>query len=481
MYDATDQNCTRDSKIAGDFPKIRVLFPIYIRKTSKRGQSGQALIMMSYGVLFLSAIAGLVVDLGFGYYRKQVLQAAVDAAALAGATQASSAGGSVTCNSGGIVCQTATPCTSATTGSNFYSACKYGVYNGTTNSALSIAAGNSSPYGGIGVNYWVTATATESLPLSFLRVLGMDSSTVTATATAASVTLSRSGADVSGTGAASGACIYVLDPTVGQAFNMNGSNITTGCGVYVNSNNTTNAVFGNGSSLSVGSASLNMVTGAGLFCNGCGSMPTPARGSAVPDPLASLPAPSFSGCNYTNYSYNGSTGATLNPGVYCGGISMNGSGRITFTSGMYILNGGGLKINGTEAVTGSQVFFYNTSSGYASGPLLLNGSGSQTLTPPTSGTYQGILFYQDHSVCPSTSHTVNGGSNLVYTGTIYLHCGLSSGYVAQKVLYNGVQNPNYFQGLVVDMIQFNGASNLYKDPTGTNTGLGLASQAMLVQ
>ena len=263
---------------------------------------------------------------------------------------------------------------------------------------------------------------------------------------------------------------------------MNGSNIVTGCGIFVNSNNTTNAVFGNGSSLSVGAASLKMVTGAGLFCNGCGSMPTPDRGTAQPDPLGDLPAPVFSGCDHSNCLYNGSTGTTLNPGVYCGGININGSGNITFNSGNYILNGGGLKINGTQAVTGSHVFFYNTSSGYTSGPLLLNGSGSQTFTPPTSGTYQGILFYQDHNVCSSTSHTVNGGSNLVYTGSIYLHCGLAGGnYVPQKILYNGVQNPSYYQGLVVDTIQFNGASNLYKDPTGGNTGLGLANTPMLIR
>jgi hypothetical protein len=66
-------------------------------------------------------------------------------------------------------------------------------------------------------------------------------------------------------------------------------------------------------------------------------------------------------------------------------------------------------------------------------------------------------------------------------GNNYLHCGQTSGYVAQKILYNGAQSPGYYQGLVVDTIQFNGASNLYKDPTGQNTGLGFASQPMLIQ
>jgi hypothetical protein len=418
--------------------------------------------MITVGITFLMAILGLVVDVGWGYYRKQVAQAAVDSAVLAAVTAAGN--GTITCGSNGVVCQSATSCSGASAGTNIKAGCDYGAQNGIASGNLMISAGTSSPMNGTAVNYWVTASSSESLVPTFLQVMGIRSGTVAATATAANV----------GT-ASGGGCIYALDPTAGQAFNMNGSSVTTGCGVYVNSNNTTNAVFGNGASLSVSSGGLNMVTGAGLFCNGCGSMPTPNRGAASSDPLAGVPAPSYSGCNQTNYLYNGSSGATLNPGVYCGGIKLNGSGPITFTAGTYILNGGGLSINGTEAVTAHGVFFYNTSNGYTSGPLLINGSGSQVFTPETSGSYQGVLFYQDHDVCASTSHTINGGSNLLYTGTIYLHC-TSSSYVAQKILYNGVENPSYYQGLVVDLIQFNGATTLYKDPTGgTNTGIGLGS------
>ena len=423
--------------------------------------------MVSVGIIFLMGILGLVMDVGWGYYRKQVAQAAADSAATAAVVAAGT--GTISCGSGGVVCQASTPCTSAGTGTNIKAGCQYGVQNGIANANISMASGTNSPVGGVAVNYWVTATVSEPLILTFLRVGGFNSGTVAASATAAVVRTSNGGG-----------CIYGLDPAAGQAFNMNGSNVTTGCGVWVNSNNTTNAVYGNGSSLSVGPASLNMVTGAGLFCNGCGSMPTPVRAAAVADPLASVPAPTYGACGSApnggvNYLYNGSSGTTLNPGVYCGGIRLNGSGPITFNPGTYILNGGGLSINGNEVVTAHGVFFYNTANGYSAGPLLLNGSGSQTITPQTSGSYQGVIFYQDHNVCPSTTHTVNGNSNLIYTGSIYLHC-TNSSYVAQKILYNGVENPSYYQGLVVDQIQFNGASNLYKDPTGgENTGIGLGS------
>jgi hypothetical protein len=144
--------------------------------------------------------------------------------------------------------------------------------------------------------------------------------------------------------------------------------------------------------------------------------------------------------------------------------------------GTYILNGGGLDIQGSgTVVTGSGVFFYNTSSGYTAGPLLMSGQPTVTLTSQTTGTYQGILFMQDHNVCPSTSHAINGNTNIKYNGTIYLHC-TSSSYVAQNILYTGESSTGYYSALVVDTIQINGMSNLVLDPTGgSNTGIGLGS------
>jgi hypothetical protein len=433
-------------------------------------ETGQALVMTLVGFVFVMGILGLVVDVGWGYFRREVAQAAADSAALAAVGRASDAGGPITCGAGGIVCQGSTSCSSATAGTNFKTACQYGVQNGVANADLSIAAGTSTPVSGVAVSYWVTATVREPLGLTFLSAMGFHSATVAASATAASIGI--------GDG-----CIYVLDPTANQAFVMNGSAVTTGCGVYIDSNSTTNAFFGNGSSLSVGSSSLNMVIGAGEVCNGCGSYPaSPNRGAAVGDPLASVPAPTFSGCDQTNYLYNGNGIApTLTPGVYCGGIRLNGSGTVNFNPGMYILNGGGLTINGSQSVTANGVFFYNTSAGYPSGPLLINGSGTEVFTPETAGVYQGIVFYQDHHVCSSAINAINGGNKLLYTGTLYLHC-TNTSYVPDTIVYNGVENPSYYQGLVVDKIQFNGVAKFYQDPTnGGNTGIGLSTKAYLIQ
>ena len=46
----------------------------------------------------------------------------------------------------------------------------------------------------------------------------------------------------------------------------------------------------------------------------------------------------------------GGTSATLDPGVYCGGIAVSGGANVTFNPGTYIINGGGFVISGGSTV-----------------------------------------------------------------------------------------------------------------------------------
>jgi len=367
------------------------------------------------------------------------------------------------------------------------------VQNGIAAANITMLANNTTPVSGAAVNYWVTATVSEKRSLSFLQAIGFTTMYVGASATA--------GAISSGSGAAG--CMYVLDHTASPGLYLNGAKLAMDCGIYINSSNSSNAFQLNSaaaylcfehpadSSCESTPVPLNMVTGAKIDCSGCGcktdsyygsqnpsntvQCSDPSYGAAVADPLASLPAPSYSGCNQTNYSWsNIGTAPTLNPGVYCGGIKLTG-GTTVLNPGTYILNGGGIEIAGANTtVSGNGVFFYNTSNGYTAGPLLMSGQPTVTLTAQTSGAYQGILFMQDHNVCPSTQHAINGNTNIKYNGTIYLHC-TSSSYVAQNMLYTGESTSGYYSALVADTIQINGMSNLVLDPTGgQNTGIGLS-------
>lgn len=445
------------------------------------------MIMVTIGIVVLIGLMGLVVDVGWGYYQKQVAQAAADSAVMAAIVPAVSAG-TITCNSGGIVCQSATVCSGSATG-NFLVACQYAQQNGVPNGNLSIAANTTTPFNGAAVKYWMTATVTENLTPTFMQVAGFHSATVAASASSAAVSSGGSG----------GGCIYALDPSAAQTLYFNGANLSLTCPIYLNSN-ASNAFTLNSASAylsATGSGGITMLTGAGVQCNACGcnsvapytggnggtACPTPARVSSITDPLSTLPAPSVGSCNSLTTSGTGwswsnlSPAQTLNPGVYCGGINIGG-GNVTFNPGTYILNGGGLKIQGANTtVTGTGVFFYNTSSGYAAGSLLMSGQPNVNFSGPSTGTYEGILFMQDHNVCPSTQHAINGNTNIEYSGSIYLHCTKTgSNYVAQNLLYTGQSTTGHYSALIVDTLQINGMSNLILDPTGgQNTGIGLGS------
>ena len=108
----------------------------------------------------------------------------------------------------------------------------------------------------------------------------------------------------------------------------------------------------------------------------------------------------------------------LQPGTYMGGITVSGSNSVTLQPGTYYLTGGGLTVSGSAQVTGTGVLLYFT--GLTGGnPTSVNLSGNAvvTLTPPTSGPYQGIVLFQDRT--SSASITISGNAALNTTGTEY--------------------------------------------------------------
>lgn len=138
----------------------------------------------------------------------------------------------------------------------------------------------------------------------------------------------------------------------------------------------------------------------------------------TPDPLADLPAP-----NPADYPLEAGSStsisfglATLNPGVYEGGLHIGGTAMVRLNPGIYIMDGGGFSISGNASVFGKQVMIYNTG-GSAAGPISITGNGVINLTPPTDGIYTGISIFQDRGL--TTDMTLRGNATLSLTGTIY--------------------------------------------------------------
>lgn len=428
---------------------------------TRTGQKGQAVIMITLGITVLIGLLGLVVDVGYAYFVKQAAQGAADSAAMAAIAGAN--GNRGVCGTT-VLCQTAYLCPSSPTNSNnFGVGCLYAKSNGFVNAGnqrVSISSGTGAPpsASGITTKYWVTATTTQELALGFLSAMGVHGGWVWAQATAAVFVTPSPG------------CVYVLDPTDAPSLKVNGgAGLQSNCGVYVNSSAANALSVANNATLTA--SAVNVVGGVNF--NGSNITPAPVTGTtAVADPLASLPAPTFSGCDYSSPTISGGT-VTLNPGVYCGGLSISGQANVTFNPGMYILNGGGLSSTSSNTVlSGSGVSFYNTSSpGYNFSPISISGGTTLSLTAPTSGAYQGILIFQDRAISSGSASSITGSSDSNLSGTVYMP--------TADLSFSGSSASSLTLALVVRSLAITGSSQLNKDTTGAVTAV--KTTASLVQ
>lgn len=447
----------------------------------KRRQ-GQVLPLATLLIILMLSMIGFATETGMAFYLRQEAHAAAESAAMATvlAAMSSVSGSSVTCsgsNTTGTQCSsTATSCTASPNSppkTNLDNGCLFAIQNGFTpgtKTKVKILANNTSPAPNnpnVAVMYWAQVSVTTRQFQLFSSLFSSSGLLTGARATAAIVSNGTAG------------CIYVLNPSAAQAFSVQGAEVQTTCGVYVNSNNSDaldiegNPPGGSGSPAISASSVAIVGSGPGYHNGGQGTIvPSPQTGqTAVADPLLSLPAPSVGSCTSQSGSISSGT-VTLNQGTFCGGIHISG-GTVTFSAGQYILDGGGLTIDSASAtVTGTGVFFYNTvTSGYTYGPLTISGEPSVTFSAPTSGTYTGIFWFTDRSQTSSTQNQINGSTTASIQGTIYMP--------GVPLLYTGESSTGTYTALVVNTLEINGSTNFKQDPTGQYTGIGGASAYLI--
>jgi hypothetical protein len=185
--------------------------------------------------------------------------------------------------------------------------------------------------------------------------------------------------------------------------------------------------------------------------------PAITNGTPLTDPYSNLAMPSYGGCAQNNYNAKGS--ATINPGVYCNGMSFGSKADVTMSPGVYIVDRGTFDVNAGAKVTGNGVTIILTSStgtNYAN--VNVNGGATVTLSAPTGDDYAGVLLYQDRNAPVAiNSNKLNGGSSTNYTGAIY--------FPNQEVQFTG-NNSSTSTGctkLVAKTITFTGNSYLSND------------------
>jgi hypothetical protein len=100
-----------------------------------------------------------------------------------------------------------------------------------------------------------------------------------------------------------------------------------------------------------------------------------------------------------------------------------------------------------------------------------SGRGAINLTAPDSGTYEGLLFFQDRTVTYSTANVFNGNASSNTSGAFY--------FPTTSLTYSGSSTGRY-QALVAKTVTMTGNSNFLNDPDGVYTALATKT-ASLVQ
>ena len=194
---------------------------------------------------------------------------------------------------------------------------------------------------------------------------------------------------------------------------MTGStSLTTGCGVYTNSNSSSAvSLVGGGTITTTGGAKTNIVgnwSGSGTIS------PLPVIGAAsIADPLADLSPPTVGACTDTASPVNlGSHDTrTISPGVYCSGLNLSAQSSLTLNAGVYIVKSG-ISLGGQTSINGNGVFIY-----LMTGGVTMAGGAVVNLMAPSTGPWQGVLFYQARG--NATASTLVGGTGQLMNGILY--------------------------------------------------------------
>jgi Putative Flp pilus-assembly TadE/G-like len=347
------------------------------------GESGQTMVLFAFLLAFLIGMASLVIDVGMAYQQDGKLQAVADSAALAGVQELPDGD-------------------AAEDVAKEYIAA-HGIDIDSDDYEISIET----PYAGDTGAIEVTIEGQSDFVLG--RVAGVFGANVNGRAVADSET---------GIGSPySDASIVALHPTACKALEIAASgNLVAEGPIMINSNcNSFAAEF----SCSTNCNAMGGIESVGGVknddkCNPC------VKTTIAPfaDPLGSVLPPCFPGAmvgctdvgtltvrNGTAASPSTLTNSNFNfqPGIYYGGMDIGGTVK-DWAPGVYIIAGGGLKINTSTAFTAEGVFIYNTRdpgcpscSKGGFGKVEINTSTSAKMSAMPTGPYEGLLFFQDRS------------------------------------------------------------------------------------
>jgi Flp pilus assembly protein TadG len=210
-------------------------------------------------------------------------------------------------------------------------------------------------------------------------------------------------------------CVLALEPDADGAIELWTKAQLTGqnCAVYSNSTSSAGIKSKNNASMSA-----SMICSAGGKDGAKGNFsPEPVTDCPIfDDPLAGRAAPAVGACTATKMRILNES-LTLQPGVYCGGLSIAGTSSVTFARGIYVIKDGALRVEDSAAVAGDGVGFYLTGPGSL---FRFDGGTTISLSAPTSGEMAGLLFHEARSRTDAVTHEILSDNARLLLGTIYL-------------------------------------------------------------
>ena len=395
----------------------------HLVKAFVRNKLGSVMLMSGLMMPVLIGFAGLGLDVTIWYLAKRQIQTAADAGAIAGAHTLAKGGSKGAAQQAvDIDVELNNFAIDATNTSTAHIPPITGAYAGDNNA--------------------IEVYVTLSQPLYFAALFGAGPIDIRARAVAAKLA------------SGPGSCVLGLHPTMDGTVEFSGTSVSTiKCGVTSNSNSDESIfIFGNATLDADPVYAYGDITLQGnpeFYYD----EPPVTYAYAADDPYENLTVPTDpvncdQGNGITHVTSN--PGKTLLPGRYCGGIKVSNS-TVTFEPGVYILDRGDFETAGTstlqmgtvpDPVTGTGVIFIFTATddfgdfGPADeiGNLKIVGGTIATLNAPTSGYYQGVLFFQDQRApccqgAPLIQNSVLGGSETNFEGALY--------FPNQEIVYSG--------------------------------------------
>lgn len=212
-------------------------------------------------------------------------------------------------------------------------------------------------------------------------------------------------------------CVLVLHPSTNGALSLEQKALVTGDNCAVYSNSTHNIGIKSKSSAVLKASTI--CSAGGIQGGGKNFDPPPYMDCPTfEDPLRDRPEPTSGTCVDVKPT-SITTSQRLQPGTYCG-LSISGGANVELSPGTYVIKNGPMLVNGGASITGKGVGIFLTGKGAY---VDFAGDSIISLEAPTTGPMTGLLIFAARQAASGAQHRIYSENAQVMVGTVYIPTG----------------------------------------------------------